>query len=175
MEVNSEILKETLLDVAKKMALAAVTAPKAKGRNTLSAIIVEGDELIKLADFCKTIGEKSSQQFFVRDGENLRRSDVVLLLATRIEPLGMSHCGYCGVSNCGSKQSNAECPCAFNTMDLGIAIGSAVSIAADNRVDSRVMFSVGYAAREMRLFDSSYKIVMAIPLSATSKSIYFDR
>lgn len=169
------MLKDTLLDVAKKMAIAATTAPKAKGRNTLSFAIVEGEQLIRLADLCKAIGEKCGQQFFVRDGENLRRSDVVLLLATKIEPLGLQYCGYCGVSNCGNKQNNLDLPCAFNTIDLGIAIGSAVSVASDNRVDSRVMFSVGYAAREMKIFDHSYKVVLAIPLSATCKSIYFDR
>ena len=45
---------------------------------------------------------------------------------------------------------------------MGIAIGSAVSVAADNRVDSRVMFSIGKVAEEMDyaegclLYTSSY-------------------
>ena len=34
-------------------------------------------------------------------------------------------------------------PCAINSVDLGIAIGSACATAADLRVDTRVMFSAG--------------------------------
>jgi uncharacterized ferredoxin-like protein len=66
-------------------------------------------------------------------------------------------------------------PCVFNTGDLGIAIGSAVSIAADHRVDNRVMYSVGQAVLEMGLFPPEVKIAYGIPLSATSKSPFFDR
>ncbi len=37
-------------------------------------------------------------------------------------------------------------PCAINSIDVGIAIGSACATAADMRVDTRVMFSAGLAA-----------------------------
>lgn len=66
-------------------------------------------------------------------------------------------------------------PCAFNTGDLGIAIGSAVSIAADNRVDNRVMYTVGQAALEMGILGEEVTVAYAIPLSSASKSPYFDR
>jgi uncharacterized ferredoxin-like protein len=77
--------------------------------------------------------------------------------------------------NCENKNTNLEFPCAFNNIDLGIALGSAVSIAADSRVDNRIMFSVGMAARELKYFDENVRIIMGISLSASSKSIYFDR
>ena len=60
-------------------------------------------------------------------------------------------------------------------MDLGIALGSAVSIAADNRIDNRIMFSAGVAAMEMNLLGPGVGEIIGIPLSATKKSIYFDR
>ena len=63
----------------------------------------------------------------------------------------------------------------FNTNDLGIAIGSAVSIAADDRIDCRVMFTVGKAVTELKLMDEKVKIIFGIPLSATSKNPFFDR
>ena len=65
--------------------------------------------------------------------------------------------------------------CAFNTIDLGIAIGSAVSIAADNRVDSRVMFSIGKVAEEMNYAEGEDIIWEGIPISVSGKSPFFDR
>ena len=53
-------------------------------------------------------------------------------------------------------------------------MGSAVSMAADKRVDNRVMFSAGAAALELGWLGQA-GIAMGIPLSARGKSIYFDR
>ena len=47
---------------------------------------------------------------------------------------------------CAEKEKYPNTPCVFNTGDLNLAIGSAVSLAADLRVDNRVMFSIGKAA-----------------------------
>jgi uncharacterized ferredoxin-like protein len=56
---------------------------------------------------------------------------------------------------------------------MGIALGSAVKTASLLNVDNRIMYRVGVVAREMGLIDADF--AMGIPLSATSKSIYFDR
>ena len=65
--------------------------------------------------------------------------------------------------------------CVFNVTDLGIAVGSAVSIAADNRIDHRVMYSAGKGALKEGMLPADVKIAYGIPLSISSKSIYFDR
>jgi uncharacterized ferredoxin-like protein len=59
-------------------------------------------------------------------------------------------------------------------VDVGIAIGSACSAAADLRVDSRVMFSVGLAAQKLGWLKDC-QTVMALLLSAGSKNPFFDR
>ena len=59
--------------------------------------------------------------------------------------MGLKKCGMCGFENCTEKEKNENVPCAFNTGDLGIAIGSAVSVAADNRADNRVILEWGSA------------------------------
>jgi uncharacterized ferredoxin-like protein len=59
--------------------------------------------------------------------------------------------------------------------DLGIAVGSAVSVAADHRIDNRVMFSVGRAALKLGLLPDDVVNCYGIPLSISSKSIFFDR
>ena len=61
------------------------------------------------------------------------------------------------------------------SIDLGIAIGSAVSVGADLRADTRVMYSIGKAAIAMDLFEGKAQVVMGIPVSISGKSPFFDR
>ena len=65
--------------------------------------------------------------------------------------------------------------CAYNTGDLGIAIGSAVSIAMDHRVDNRIMYSAGKAAVDMKLLGEEVKVAFGVPLSVSAKNPFFDR
>lgn len=44
---------------------------------------------------------------------------------------------------------------------------------AESRIDNRVMYSIGAAARVSGLLNAD--VVFGIPLSATSKNIFFDR
>lgn len=172
---ETDFLEETIIAAAKKMALAIRTAPKGRGRNTLEIKIALKDDIEVLAKKMEEIGATSNQHFFVRDAGNLRMTSVVILVATEIEPLGLKNCGLCGKLTCDNKRQFPDVPCAFNTIDLGISLGSAVSLAADNRIDNRIMFSAGMAAKESGFFDSKYKVILAISLSAHSKNIYFDR
>ncbi len=63
--------------------------------------------------------------------------------------------------------------CAFQTLDLGIALCSAVKLAADLNIDNRMMYTVGVAAKDLKLLDAD--IIVGIPLSVSGKSPYFDR
>jgi uncharacterized ferredoxin-like protein len=63
--------------------------------------------------------------------------------------------------------------CAFQSMDLGIALGSAVKTAGELNIDNRMMYSIGVAAKEMHLMEAD--LIIGIPLSVTGKSPYFDR
>ena len=62
----------------------------------------------------------------------------------------------------------------MNSIDVGIAIGSACSKIADMRLDSRVLFSAGWAARRLNLVDGA-DLLFAIPVTAASKNPFFDR
>ena len=64
---------------------------------------------------------------------------------------------------------------AFNNTDLGIAVGSAVSVAADNRIDNRVLFSAGKAAVRSGFMSETVRVCYGIPLATASKSIFYDR
>ena len=72
------------------------------------------------------------------------------------------------------QSAQADAACVFTAMDLGIALGSAVSLAADARIDNRIMFTVGKAAAALGLL-GEYKMVIGIPLSVSAKTPFFDR
>ena len=174
-QTEEQIRHEALLGVARKMMIAARTAPKARGFDNLEIKMVEGSELTVLADIMRRMAtENPAMAFMSRDAANLESAGVAMLIGTKNSVMGLN-CGYCGFATCGLKHSeSAKTPCASNSHDLGIAIGSAVSVAADNRVDNRVMFSVGVAAIEAGFMDNS-AMVMGIPISASGKSPFFDR
>ena len=176
MIINEKEMNEAqLIEVAKRMMLAARTAPKSKGFDNLDAILVTGDDIRILADAMEAGVQRHGRLFFMRDAANIRVSNAVVVLGSKQMTLNLN-CGYCGYPTCEAKiKAGSEYPCVLPITDLGIAIGSACSIAADNRVDSRVMFSAGVAALELGWLNSEVTAAYAIPLSATSKSPFFDR
>lgn len=171
-----QVRQKVLRDVAEKMMTAARTAPKARGIDSLSISIVEGDSIRLIAEKMKAlVKERKAPEYFVRDADNILMTDVILLLGSRIGPVGVKYCGYCGYKNCTEKSNNPDHPCAVSANDLGIALGSAVSVAMDERVDNRVMHSIGIAVRDLGLLDKDVKLVYGIPLSIGAKNPFFDR
>ncbi len=172
---EQELIKDSLLEIAKKMVIAARTAPKGRGIDHMEFKIIEGETIEKISAKMKSIGKETDFPAFIRDADNILQAPYMVLFATKVKSLGLKKCGLCGFDNCAVKNNYPLVPCAFNSGDLGIAIGSAVSIATDNRVDNRIMYTVGIAVKELGLFEEGTSIVYAIPLSATSKNPFFDR
>jgi uncharacterized ferredoxin-like protein len=171
---EKEIKTDRVIEVGKQMMLAARTAPKTKGVDNLELILVVGDDIQILADFMEESVKKNGRKSFIRDAANIRQSQAVVVLGTRLVNLGLN-CGYCGFETCASKDLHEGLPCALPLNDLGIAIGSACATAADFRVDTRVMFSAGYAVMKLGWLGDKCKAAFAIPISATGKSPFFDR
>lgn len=167
-----DITDELTLNAAHALLTAIKTAPHAKGVDILEAAIITGDELVSLAAHMKSMGQAPGRAFFVRDASNIAQSPCVILVGTHLKNQGLN-CGHCGYATCAEKPE--YCPCAVNAIDVGIALGSAASRAADMRVDSRVMFSAGLAAQELGFLGDGVHLVFALPLSITAKSPYFDR
>jgi uncharacterized ferredoxin-like protein len=59
--------------------------------------------------------------------------------------------------------------------DLGIAIGSAVTVAMNHCVDNRVLFSAGQGALKLWFFSEKVKVGYGIGLSVAGKNVFFDR
>ena len=176
MKENSvSVEREEAIEAGRKMMIAARTAPKARGRDYIETILVYGEELNELAQEMEKIGKEYKVDFFLRDADNVRQSDCVVLIGTVYNVRELNKvCGFCNYDNCGECFKNNGV-CAYNNIDLGIAIGSAVSVAADLRVDNRVMFSAAKAAMKLHYFESDVKSACAIPVSVKGKSLFYDR
>lgn len=162
---------EHVINIAKQMMTAARTAPKGKGIDIIETAIVTGEDIKKLSDTMTAMVEEHGMKFFLRDADNILSAECIILLGTYEKAQGLN-CGHCGFATCVSR--TPEVPCSMNSIDLGIAIGSACATASDLRVDSRVMFSAGLAAQRLDWLKGC-KMVMAIPISASSKNPFFDR
>lgn len=160
-----------VLAAACQMMTAARTAPKGKGVDIIEIALIEGADLKSLSDTMISMVEEHGMKFFLRDAENIMQAECVIVIGTHSHPQGLN-CSHCGYLKCELKPSAV--PCAINSTDVGIAIGSACAMAADLRLDTRVMFSAGLAAQQLDILPGC-KQVYAIAISASSKNPFFDR
>jgi uncharacterized ferredoxin-like protein len=171
---------------ASLMATAARTAPKTRGLDSVETLILDGDDLETLAAAMEAkVGEKGGKlPSFARDAKNVRASSAVLLVGVTGEPKNPKvplDCGACGYAGCAefveAKKSDGEDfrgpLCMFQSLDLGIALGSAAKTAGLFNIDNRIMYTIGAAARKLKLLHSD--VIIGFPLSAAGKSPYFDR
>ncbi len=158
-KLNPETEREVLLKAAEEMCIAARTAPKSYGEDTIVTAIIYDEELKKLQEEMRKIGKEKNLHFLLRDAENINDKIVVLIgttLKTR-PPLFLDN-EYIDPS-----------------VDLGIAIGSAVSTASILKIDNRIMLSIGLAAVNLKILGENVKIAYGIPLSISGKNPFFDR
>jgi uncharacterized ferredoxin-like protein len=177
MMYSSEQMEEkAIINIASSMCAAARTAPKARGNDNITALVLTGTEKDALAEKMDEINMREFEgmsAIFPRDAKNLRSAQAVVLIGVKKVYAGLKFCSFCGFEDC-DRCKEAGGRCAYNMIDLGIALGSAVSIAADNRADNRVMYTIGKAAAEMNYADDSV-VWHAIPISLSGKNIFFDR
>jgi len=169
----------TLRPVADLMELAARTAPKARGRDFVVTCILEGKAIQDLAARMAEYGERTQRKIFTRDARNVAASEMVVLVGIKDAERCTLNCGACGAESCDDLDINRHegefrgPQCALRLLDMGIALGSAAKTAGWLNADNRMMYTIGVAARAAGMIDAD--VVIGIPLSATGKSIYFDR
>jgi len=164
--------------VAEIMCASARTAPKAKGIDNIETLILSEEQKEMVINEMRRIAEEEKvgtmRNTFLRDANNLKDSHQVVIIGTKLKTIGLPYCNYCGFDDCKSNKSVGGV-CFFNSNDLGIAVGSAVSIAKFNNIDNRIMYTIGRAVVNLNLLGNEIKVALGIPLSVTGKSIFFDR
>lgn len=172
MKKFEDIRKSALKDVAEFMCVAARTAPKTCGKDNLIIGMLDDAEKQRIMSKMEEISERDNRPSCKRDAGNIKDIEHIVVIAVKKNAMGLN-CGFCGYMTC-SELEKTKSVCAFNSMDLGIALGSAVSLAADFKSDNRLMYSIGRAALELGILEDAVQAI-GIPLSATGKNPFFDR
>lgn len=160
---EKEAIRRAAVQVSELMVVAAKTAPKGRGiDNITSIILVDREEIEKLAAKMEELAAVHGE-FFRRDASNVRNSDAVVIIGCKIVDYGLKK----------SESMKADPNVSISLINLGIAVGSAVKVASMMNVDNRIMYTIGVAALELKMIDAD--VALGIPLSIKAKNIYFDR
>jgi len=174
MKQSSELETQAALQVAALMAAAARTAPKTRGIDNIRIVSIEDEPTKKtLLAKMREIAQAERRPSFERDAGCIAASPVILVIGVATNPSGLN-CSFCGQEACQAL-TDMNGVCSFNSIDLGIACSSAAAVAADMRMDNRIMFSIGHACIALKIFGPEVKQALGIPISITGKSPFFDR
>ena len=174
MRKSGELEKDAAIYVAQLMAAAARTAPKTRGIDNIEIFAIDDDKtrdaLIKKM---KDISKRENRPSFDRDADSLSASPAIIVIGVKSNPAGLN-CGFCGYDTC-EKFKSSKGICAYNSIDLGIAVTSAASTASRFYIDNRIMYSIGRASLDLGLFNKDVRQALGIPLSISGKNPFFDR
>jgi uncharacterized ferredoxin-like protein len=174
MKTSIELETAAAQHVAALMAAAARTAPKTRGIDNIKTIAIDDEPTRrKLVAKMREIAQKEERPSVARDAGNIEHSPAVVVIGVESNTAGLN-CGFCGHPSCEALEE-ARGVCAFNSIDLGIATASAAEVAGRFHIDNRVMFSIGRACLDLKLFGPKVNQALGIPLSITGKSPFFDR
>src|SRR5215207_3929142 len=189
-----ELRADTVRQVAKLMAAAAITAPKSGGQlflagrhNFMETVIVDdADTRHGLAEWMRARGKERREAIWFRDAEVAEAIDAVLIVGIADWYPPNYDCGACGYATCAeflhaTKQLRAEAAelefvgptCNLRDVDLGIAVGSAAKTAALHSIDCRCQTRIAVAARKLGLIRAD--VAVGLSLSLTHKAVGFDR
>jgi uncharacterized ferredoxin-like protein len=174
---------EAVKTVAGLMALAARTAPKAVGLDSIAIEVITGKDQEKIAAKMIEIAKETGMDFFRTNGEQVRASEALVLIGVAGQKALGLNCGGCGHATCaemtkavaaakGHKTDYAGPNCVIKVTDLGIAVGSAAKTASIHNADNRIMYSAGVAAMKLGIIKGC-SIVYGIPLKASGQNIFF--
>jgi uncharacterized ferredoxin-like protein len=188
------IRSDTVRQVAKLMAAAAITAPKSGGQlfiqgkhNFIETVIVDDTETKSaLAEWIRARGKERREAIWFRDAQVAEAVDAILFVGLSDWYPPNYDCGACGYATCAEflhetaelRRESAELEfagptCNLRDIDLGIAVGSAAKTAALHSIDCRCQTRVAVAARKLGVIHAD--VAVALSLSLTPKAVGFDR
>src|SRR3954454_15990227 len=188
------IRADTVRQVAKLMAAAAITAPKSGGQlfiagkhNFVETVIVDDtDTKTTLAEWIRARGKERREAIWFRDADVCEAVDAVLFVGLSDWYPPNYDCGACGYATCAEflqatkelRDNSAELEfvgpqCNLRDIDLGIAVGSAAKTAAIHSIDARCQTRIAVAARKLGVIRAD--VAVALSLSLTHKAVGFDR
>ncbi|MDQ3305281.1 MAG: DUF2148 domain-containing protein [Actinomycetota bacterium] len=189
-----DLRADTVRQVAKLMAAAAITAPKSggqlfvQGKHLFIETVVVDDRAVldRLAGWMRARGAERRERIWFRDAEAAEAIDAVLFVGLADWYPPNYDCGACGYATCAEflhttaelRRDSAELEfagphCNLRDIDLGIAVGSAAKTAAIHSLDCRCQTRIAVAARKLDVIRAD--VAVALSLSLTHKAVGFDR
>ncbi len=198
---NDLARQETVVNAARLMANAVITAPSQGGVQMAECHIVYGaEELDKVAKKMEELARQRPddnrwKRMFKYEAAMVRDSDAILFIGALVayRPFDTG-CGYCGGgAGCqfvyerrGARygiidESEPQHPdwlvdgpmCTMNVYGMGWAVGSALVMANRLFVDARPLMSVGVAGQKLGYCPKS-PLVVGVPVAGKAKSPYVD-
>ena len=185
---------DTVRQVAKLMAAAAITAPKSGGQLFLqgkplfieTVIVDDRPTLAALAAWMRARGKERRETIWFRDADVADALDAVLFIGLADWYPPNYDCGACGYATCveflhataALRQDSEDLEfagphCNLRDIDLGIAVGSAAKTASIHSIDCRCQTRIAVAARKLDVIRAD--VAVALSLSLTHKAVGFDR
>lgn len=174
MRRSFELENAAILSAAEFMAASARTAPKTRGVDNIEVLAIDDEGArSRLIAKMKEISKNEDRPSVMRDASSITGAPVLLAIGVKSNPAGLD-CGFCGYKTCeGLRKTKGVC--AYNSIDLGIAVTSACVSANQFHIDNRIMHSIGRACLDLKFFSPEVKQALGIPLSVTGKNPFFDR
>ena len=97
---GKELDKDSLHQVAQLMCLAARTAPKGGGVDTITTAVVSKDTKDRLAAEMRKIGEEHSMKAYFLNSEEVDESECVVLIGATLKRYLIKTCNFCGFDGC---------------------------------------------------------------------------
>lgn len=143
--------------------------PQGKGIDIIETALIEGEHIKDPFGCYDCYGRRTWHEvFFVTPTTFCKPNALCLLVHTRKRKVWIAVIAV--NATCESRDNGV--PCALNSIDVGIAIGSALCYRGRYARWHPVMFSAGLAAQRLDWLKGC-KMVMAIPVSASSKNPVF--
>ncbi|MEM3424028.1 MAG: hypothetical protein QXE51_05630, partial [Nitrososphaeria archaeon] len=94
MPINLESIKnDSLMEVAKEIALSARTAPKARGMDDITIAILTDEEKEEVAKKLESLANERNLWWFKRDADNVRNSSIVIVFGVKGSKPRELNCG----------------------------------------------------------------------------------
>jgi len=186
---GNEIYQEQLLSIAKECAIAAMKVPLLTGDLELKTKIITDDDFEPIIEVLEVLGKTSA--FQLHDATAYRAYKEkgilppVLLIGADLTKPPMWNCGGCGFKNCGEYLNyvkknkgigiGAYGPtCLWKIIDFGIACDYACACAAQHKVETRIMLSIGAIALYLNYLEDC-SMILAVPVGPAGQNRWFDR